>query len=211
MLLSRIATNVCVTLLVLAIVPVAAWAQGDALEGKHVAFLVGEGVHDGETLMPMAYLVNRGAQVTIIGVEPGTVTAYNSDFQFKVQESVTNVGVDRFDALVIPGGRSPAFLREHENVLEFVRGYFETGKPVAAICHGPQVLVTAGLLEGYRATAIETISDELTGAGADYVDEEVVVDRNLITSRLPPDLPAFSRALVQRLGDGAPAQDRGSD
>jgi protease I len=201
MLFSRIAKGACAALLTLALMPVAAGAQGDSLEGKHVAFLVGEGVHDGETLMPMAYLVNRGAKVTIIGVEPGTVTAYNSAFQFKVQESVANVSFDTFDALVIPGGRSPAFLREHENVVDFVRGYFETGKPVAAICHGPQVLVTAGLLEGYRATAIETIRDELTGAGADYVDEEVVIDRNLITSRLPPDLPAFSVRLVESLAN----------
>ena len=206
MLFSRIATSACAALLFLALVPVAAGAQGDSLEGKHVAFLVGEGVHDGETLMPMAYLVNRGAKVTIIGVEPGTVTAYNSDFQFKVQESVTNVSFDTFDALVIPGGRSPAVLRENENVLDFVRGYFETGKPVAAICHGPQVLVTAGLLEGYRATAIEAIGDELAGAGADYVDEEVVVDRNLITSRLPPDLPAFSKTLAQSVADGGAAR-----
>ena len=206
MLISRIAKGAGAVLLALALVPIAAWAQGDSLEGKHVAFLVGEGVHDGETLMPMAYLVNRGARVTIIGVEPGNVTAYNSDFQFKVQESVANVSFDQFDALVIPGGRSPAYLREHDNVVDFVRGYFETGKPVAAICHGPQVLVTAGLLDGYRATAIETISEELTGAGAEYVDEEVVVDRNLITSRLPPDLPAFSKTLVQRMGDGGAVQ-----
>jgi protease I len=201
MLFSRIATGACAALITLALMPVAVEAHGNSLEGKHVAFLVGEGVHDGETLMPMAYLVNRGAKVTIIGVEPGTVTAYNSAFQFEVQESVANVSFDAFDALVIPGGRSPAFLREHENVVDFVRGYFETGKPVAAICHGPQVLVTAGLLEGYRATAIETISEELRGAGADYVDEEVVVDRNLITSRLPPDLPAFSVRLAESLSN----------
>lgn len=189
----------------LALVPLAAVAQTQSLAGKHIAFLVGEGVHDGETLMPMAYLVNRGATVTIIGVQPGTVTAYNSSFQFEVQKRVTDVGVNDFDALVIPGGRSPAFLREHGEVVEFVRDYFATGRPVAAICHGPQVLVTAGLLEGYRATAIESISDELERAGAQYVDEEVVVDRNLITSRLPPDLPKFSMAITRSLDETDPS------
>lgn len=178
---------------------IAAAEHGAPLAGKHVAFLVGEGVHDGETLMPLAYLVNRGAEVTVIGVAPGTVTAYNSDFQFRVQQSADAVSVADFDALVIPGGRSPAFLREHDNVVTFVREFFATGKPVAAICHGPQVLVTAGVIDGFRATAIESIADELKGAGADYVDAEVVRDRNLITSRLPPDLPAFSQAIESGL------------
>ncbi len=169
------------------------------LAGKHVALLVGEGVHDGETLMPLAYLVNRGATVTVVGVEPGTVGAYNSDYQFLVEQAADAVDVANFDALVIPGGQSPAFLREHESVVGFASDFFATGKPVAAICHGPQVLVTAGVIDGFRATAIEDIADELTGAGAVYVDDEVVRDRNLITSRLPPDLPAFSKAIEDAL------------
>lgn len=169
------------------------------LEGKHIAFLVGEGVHDGETFMPMAYLVNRGAKVTIIGVKPGTVSAYNSDFEVRVEKSVTDVQVDQFHAMVIPGGKSPAFLREHDEVLKFVTAFFEANKPVAAICHGPQVLIRADLLDGFRATGVSGISDELKDAGVQYLDEPVVRDRNLITSRVPDDLPMFSRAIEQSL------------
>jgi protease I len=177
------------------------------LDGKHVAFLVGEGVHDGETFMPMAYLVNRGATVTIIGVQAGTVNAYNSDFEIRIQKSIGEVNVDQFDALVIPGGRSPAFLREHEEVVDFVRDFFASGKPVAGICHGPQVLVTAGVLDGFRTTGVSGISDELRQAGARYVDEPLVRDRNLITSRVPGDLPVFSRAIAASLAAGeAPAR-----
>lgn len=187
--------------LLLAAIPaqVATAETHSPLAGKHVAFLVGEGVHDGETLMPLAYLVNRGARVTVIGVEPGVVNAYNSDYQFLVQQATETVNVTDFDALVIPGGQSPAFLREHDQVVRFASEFFATGRPVAAICHGPQVLVTAGVLDGFRATAIEDIADELTGAGADFVDDEVVRDRHLITSRLPPDLPAFSEAIESAL------------
>jgi protease I len=182
-------------------------ALAPTLDGKHVAFLVGEGVHDGETFMPMAYLVNRGATVTIIGIQADTVNAYNSDFEVRVQKTIGEVSVDEFDALVIPGGRSPALLREHDAVVAFVRDFFGTGKPVAGICHGPQVLVTAGVLEGFRATGVSGISDELKGAGAHYVDEPLVRDRNLITSRVPGDLPVFSKAIAASLAAGeAPAR-----
>jgi len=169
------------------------------LAGRHVAFLVGQGVHDAETYMPLGYLVNRGARVTVIGVEVGEVTAYNSDFQVYVHASVDTVAPESFDALVIPGGRSPAFLREHETVVRFVRAFAATGKPIAAICHGPQVLVTADVLQGVQATCVSSISEELTQAGARYVDESVVRDRQFITSRVPRDLPAFSHAIAQSL------------
>ena len=186
--------------------PVTAGSHGEydagksqSLAGKHVAFLVGEGVHDGETYMPMAYLVNRGAKVTIIGVEPGTVEAYNSDYTFKVQKSVGEVKVGDFDAMVIPGGQSPDWLRGHDKVVDFARDFFESGRPVAAICHGPQVLVAAGVLEGRAATCVAGISDEIEEAGAEYRDEAMVRDGNLITSRLPGDLPVFSRAIEEAL------------
>jgi protease I len=177
------------------------------LAGKHILFLVGEGVHDGETFMPMAYLVNRGAQVSIAGVAPGEVAAYNSDYRVTVEKSVAELAVDDFDAMVIPGGRSPAWLREHDTVVGFAREFFATGKPVAAICHGPQVLITAGVLQGLRTTGVAGISEELAQAGAVYLDEAVVRDGNLITSRLPKDLPAFSRAIELSLLDtGAATQ-----
>ena len=169
------------------------------LQGKHVAILVGEGFHDGETFMPMAHLVNRGAQVTVIGVAPAEHTAYNSDITAHVHRSVNDVSADDFDALVIPGGRSPNWLRQHDAVVQFAKAFFETGKPVAAICHGPQVLITAGVLEGVQATCFPRMSDELKDAGAAYEDKAVVRDRNLITSRIPDDIPQFNQALEQAL------------
>ena len=169
------------------------------LSGKHVAFLVGEGFHDGETYIPMAYLVNRGAKATLIGVEPGEVSAYNSDITALVQKSVTHVSVEDFDAMVIPGGKSPDWLRQHEAVVGFARKFFESGKTTAAICHGPQVLVAAGVLKGRAATCFSDIADELKEAGADYEDVPVKRDGNLITSRIPDDIPVFSKTIEKAL------------
>ena len=161
----------------------------------NIAVLVGEGFHDGEAYMPMGYLSNRGAVMTVIGPERGEVTAYNSDFTINIQQAVTEVSINDFDALILPGGEAPAMLRENEEVVSFVRDFFETGKVVAAICHGPQVLARAGVLEGVTCTAVGGIQDELEEAGANFVDESVVVYENLITSRTPPDLYDFSRAI----------------
>ncbi|MDG5767469.1 type 1 glutamine amidotransferase [Balneolales bacterium ANBcel1] len=169
------------------------------LRGKNVAFLVGEGFHDGETLFPMAYLINHGANVTVIGAETGEFTAYNSDVTVLVPLSVDDVVPGNFDALVIPGGGSPDNLRQHDNVVSFVRDFYEMNRPMAAICHGPQVLITAGVVGGRTLTGFQGIEDEITGAGASFEDVEVMVDGNLITSRLPQDLPAFSRQIAEAL------------
>lgn len=169
------------------------------LQGMKVAFLVGEGFHDGETYIPMGYLVNQGAKVMVVGVEPAEVKAYNSDITVQVQASVTDINVADFDGMVIPGGESPAWLREHEDVVDFARSLFATGKPVAAICHGPQVLVKAGVIEGKTATCFPGMSDELEEAEADYVDKAVVRDGNLITSRVPDDIPEFVAAMAEAL------------
>ena len=169
------------------------------LMGNNVAFLITEGFHDGETMFPMGYLMSHGANVTVIGVERGEFTAYNSDMTAVVIRSVIEVSPDDFDALVIPGGHSPANLREHEDVITFVRAFVESGKPTAAICHGPQVLVTADVIEGRTLTGVEGIEDEITGAGATFVDVEVMVDGNIITSRTPPDLAPFSKQIAESL------------
>lgn len=169
------------------------------LSGKHVAVLVGHDFHDAETLMPMAYLANRGAEVTVIGVAPAVHQAYNSDIKVRVQEAIEDVSVDDFDALIIPGGGSPDWLRQHDSVVEFAREFTETGKVVAAICHGPQVLVTAGVLEGVQATCFGGMSDELVEAGADYADEPVLVDGNIITSRVPDDIPVWNATIEEAL------------
>jgi len=174
-------------------------ASEATLRGKRVAFLVGEGFQDAEALMPMAYLANRGAIISVIGIEPDMIEAYNSDLTLRVERSVNDVSFRHFDALVLPGGRGPAVLREDEDVVEFTRQFFESGRLVAAICHGPQVLVTAGVLEGKHATCYAEVSSELEEAGAKYEDKAVIRDGNLITSRLPEDIPAFSKAVEEAL------------
>jgi len=135
----------------------------------------------------------------VIGILPGVYKAYNSDVTVHVQKSVTEVSPGDFHALVIPGGRSPANLREDKAVVEFVKKFFETGKPTAAICHGPQVLVTAGVIGKRTLTGFPEIEGELTAAGGTFKDVEVLVDGNLVTSRIPGDLPAFSRAVEKLL------------
>jgi protease I len=171
--------------------------EAATLRGMRVAVLVGEGFHDGETFMPMAYLANRGANVTVIGIEPGIIKAYNSDMTVRVERAVRDVTYRQFDALILPGGRGPSVLRENDYVINFAREFFNSGRPVAAICHGPQVLVTAGVLEGRHATCIASISSELEEAGAKYDDRPVVRDGNLITSRIPDDIPAFCQKIEE--------------
>ncbi len=169
----------------------------DMVDPINIAVMVDEGFHDGEAYMPIGYLTNRGAHITVIGPEPGLVTAYNSDFTIHIQRAVEDVDVDEFDALILPGGRAPSRLRENEAAVEFAREFFGSGKVVAAICHGPQVLITAGVMEGVDATGFEGIKEELEDAGVNYLDESVVIYNNLITSRTPPDLYDFSAAIEQ--------------
>ncbi len=169
----------------------------DVVDKTKIAVLVDEGFHDGEAYMPMGYLTNRGAYMMVIGPETGLVTAYNSDFTIMIQKSIEDVDVDHFDALILPGGQAPARLRENEAGVDFVRAFFNSGKTVAAICHGPQVLITAGVMEGVDATGFGGIREELEEAGVNYLDESVVIYNNLITSRTPPDLYDFSEAIKQ--------------
>ncbi len=164
-----------------------------------IAVLVGEGFHDGEAYMPIGYFTNLGAELTVIGPEAGTVKAYNSNFTIDIEKAVSEVSIHDFDVLILPGGQAPASLREIDEVVVFARNFFLSGKPTAAICHGPQVLITAGVLEGKTATSFPGIKDELEEAGVNYLDEKVVVDGNLITSRTPPDLFDFVTAIKATL------------
>lgn len=197
---------VCPVLLAAAVVLIGSCQQEEKVVEKidpryRVAVLVTEGFHDGEAFMPIGYLTNLGARVTVIGPRTGTVKAYNSDFTIRIEKAVAEVTVDDFDALVIPGGRAPAKLREDDAVVAFVRDFFETGRPTAAICHGPQVLVTAGVLEGKTATAFGGIREELEAAGVNFLDQSVVIYENLITSRVPPDLGDFCAAIAAWMRD----------
>ncbi len=169
------------------------------LAGKRVAILIAEGFHDGETKAPMEFVKSHGGEVTVVGIAPGELSAYNSDVTVEVEKAVGDIGPDDFDALVIPGGRSPAALRQNETVVQFVRDFFASSKPVAAICHGPQVLITAGVMDGLTSTGFSEIQGELEEAGATFKDRAVVKDGHLITSRIPADLPEFNKAIKEAL------------
>ena len=173
--------------------------EGKKTDKVKVAVLLGDGFHDGEAYMPIGYLYNKGARITVIGIEPGTVTAYNSDFTISIQKSVNDVTVDYFDALVLPGGQAPDVIRHNEDIVAFARAFYETGKPVAAICHGPQILISAGVLEGVNATSFPAIQEEMEQAGVVWEDSPLVIHGNLITSRVPRDLSQFCEAIANAI------------
>lgn len=166
-----------------------------------VAVMVDEGFQDAEAYMPIGYLTNLDMDVTVIGPEIKTVEAYNSKFTIGIERAVADISVDDFDALLLPGGKAPADLSEVPDAVEFAEEFFATGRPVAAICHGPQVLIAAGVMDGLTCTGYSGIQDELEAAGAAYKDEELIIDGNLITSRVPEDLDVFSKAFGEAILD----------
>ncbi len=169
------------------------------LDGMEIAMVTGEGFQSEEAMMPLAFLTNRGARVTVIGTEIGKVKAYNSDVQLVIEKTAEQADPDEYDALIIPGGHAPANIRKNNHVVKFAREFYNSGKPVAAICHGPQVLITAGVVDDVRMTCYSGVKKELTKAGAKYHDKAVVVDDNLITSRLPKDIPEWLAATEKML------------
>jgi len=169
------------------------------LSGKRVAVLIAEGFHDGETLTPKTFLEEHGAEVVVLGPSVGEFKAYNSEQMVTIEKAVEEANVSDFDALILPGGKGPAVLRENEAAVNFARGFMESGKPVAAICHGPQVLITAGIIKDRTLTCASSVAEEVQRAGGEYRDEPVIVDENLITSRGPGDLDAFNEAILKVL------------
>ena len=157
-----------------------------------------DGFEDTELLAPLYRLREENIDVDVAAPEARTIKGKHG-YEINANISVDAVNTNDYDMLVLPGGKAPSTLRHDEQVLQIARDFFGKKKPVAAICHGPQILVTAGLLNGRTATAYKTVGKELEQSGAKYKDEEIVVDDNLITSREPGDLPAFNRAIVQRL------------
>ncbi len=160
--------------------------------------LTAEGFEDSELLYPMYRLQEEGVDVDIAGPERGTVTGKHG-YEVQAGMGFDEAKAEDYDLLVIPGGKGPETVRLNENAVSVTRQMMEHGKPVAAICHGGQVLISAGVLEGRKATCWQGIRDDVKAAGAEYADEEVVVDGNLITSRCPSDLPAFSREMMQAI------------
>jgi len=150
---------------------------------------------DSELLVPLYRLQEAGYKVEVASVEPGKITGKHG-YEVQVDKTFEEVDPAGYGVLVLPGGKAPAAIRNEPAVKGIVRAFFDAAKPVGAICHGPQVLVSAGLLGGRRATCYRTVADELREAGAKYEDSEVVVDGRLVTSRQPGDLPAFMRELM---------------
>lgn len=166
--------------------------------GKKVAVVLANNYEDIEHTSPVAALKNAGAQVTVIGVTNETIKGKKGDTQ-QPDATFAEVDADEFDLLLIPGGGSPENLRIVEEAVAFTKSFVESGKPVGAICHGAQLLISAEVLAGRTVTAVNKIRDDIKNAGGNYIDEPLVVDVNLITSRVPADLEVFNAALVQAL------------
>ncbi len=172
-----------------------------SLAGKRVAVLAENDYEDLELWYPVLRLREAGAEVVVVGTGSSETYASKHGYPVKVDVTADKIGAKDFAAVVVPGGWAPDKLRRYPAVTKFVRDIFEQGKVVAAICHGGSVLVSAGILTNRTMTCVPAIKDDVVYAGAKYVDQEVVVDGNLITSRVPGDLPAFCRAIVAALGE----------
>ncbi len=168
------------------------------LKGKRVAMVLARNFEDVEATDPKEYLEKQGASVTVIGIEKGSIQG-KKGATLEADTTFNDVSVDQFDAMVIPGGGSPEQLRIHEGPVKFTKDFVASGKPVAAICHGAQLLISADVLSGKTITCVKTIRDDVKNAGANYVDEALVEDGNLITSRVPGDLPQFDEAVAKSL------------
>lgn len=184
--------------------------MADKLQGKRIAFLATTGVEQVELTEPWNAVQSEGATPELVSLEEGEVQAHdhleNAD-TFPVDRTVAQAQAQEYDGLVLPGGvANPDFLRQDEDAVAFVRDFFEQGKPVAAICHGPWTLIEAGVVRGRRVTSYPSVRTDLCNAGAEWVDEEVVVDSGLVTSRRPDDLEAFIDKLVEEIAENVQEQ-----
>lgn len=167
---------------------------------RKIACILGEGFEDSEFRVPYDRLQAEGYDIEIIGKQAGErLEGKNGKEKVKADRGIGDVSVDEYDLLFIPGGQSPDHLRADSRFVDFVRDFDEAKKPIAAVCHGPQLFITAGIQRGRTLTAWTTVQGDLREAGANVKDEEVVLDRNWITSRKPDDLQAFSDAVLDRL------------
>jgi intracellular protease, PfpI family len=180
------------------------------LAGKKVAILCTDGFEESELLKPRAALLEAGAETTLVSPQrAGSVKSWTGEGfgqSVPVDLPLASARAEDFDALLLPGGvLNPDSLRTEKAAVAFVRAFFEAGKPVAAICHGPQILIDADVVTGRRLTSYPSIRRDLINAGAEWIDEEVVVDQGLVTSRRPGDIPAFNRKMVEEIAEGVHA------
>lgn len=181
------------------------------LSGKKIAILTENGFEEIELTSPKKALEAAGAEVHIVSPQKSKVKAWDHDHwskEYQVDVPLKNARAEEYDALVVPGGvMNPDTMRKDKDCVEFAKYFLESGKPLASICHGPQLLIETGLLEGREMTSYPSIKTDLINAGANWVDEEVVVDNGLVTSRSPKDLDAFNKKMVEEIAEGihAPA------
>jgi protease I len=180
--------------------------MADTLKGKKVAIVAADMVEQVELLEPRKALEEAGATTELISIKPGEIQGFNHfdpGDKIKVDKLVEEADAFDYDALMIPGGvGNPDQLRGDENMVSFVRAFFEQGKPVAAICHGPWVLVEAGVVKGRKLTSWPTLQTDIRNAGGNWVDEQVVTDQGMVTSRKPDDIPAFSKKMIEEFAEG---------
>lgn len=180
--------------------------MAQTLSGKTVAILATDGVELIELNEPMKALKDAGAVVEIVSLKAGEFQGFDHlkpGDTVTADKAVAGVDASAYSALLLPGGvANPDLLRADADAVAFVRAFFDAGKPVAAICHAPWLLIEAGVVEGRRMTAFESIRTDLKNAGADVVDEEVVVDQGLVTSRCPDDIPAFNARIIEEFAEG---------
>jgi protease I len=187
--------------------------MADELQGKRIAFVMAnEGVEQVEFTEPRKAVEEAGAQVEVIATEAGEIQAFNhldKGDTFQADKSTADATADDYDGLVLPGGvPNPDELRTDEDAVKLVRAFFEAGKPVGVICHGPWTLIEADVVKGRTLTSWPSLQTDLRNAGANWVDEEVVVDSGLVTSRNPDDLPAFCSKIVEEFAEGVHEEQR---
>jgi protease I len=178
-----------------------------SLEGKRIAILVEEGFEQVELTEPLKALKDAGAEAHIISPNKNTeIKAWNhTDWgdKFTVDKKLSEVNANDYNGLMLPGGvMNPDKLRTNQDAVNFVDSFMRSGKPVAAICHAPWTLIETGKLKGKRVTSYHTLKTDLKNAGADWVDQEVVVDNGLVTSRNPDDIPAFNKKMIEEFAEG---------
>ena len=177
-----------------------------SLDGKRVAILSDNGFEEVELTSPKKALEEAGARVDIVSAQKDKIKAWDHDhwsIEVDVNVSLDDAKVEDYDALMIPGGViNPDKMRLHTNYIQFAEEFLESGKPVAAICHGPQLLIETGMISGKEMTSFPSIKTDLINAGVNWQDKEVVVDNGLVTSRSPKDLEAFNKKMIEEIAEG---------